>query len=250
MALKGIATPQFLVLSGEGINCERETAAALERAGAKAQIVPLSRFLQRDFHAGDYQGLILPGGFSFGDELGPGQILALKMRHLKQRLLDHFIMLQKPILGICNGFQVLTKLGILPGGTGHCGEFQATLAPNASGRFINRWVKLRVHPDSNCLWTRGMESLRLPIRHGEGRLVLKRDSYKDLERNGQIPLQYVEEVNGSDYNIAGLCGPSGHILGLMPHPEAAASPHTYPSRENLAPGQQLFDNMVNTLQQS
>ncbi len=234
MALNPKTAPTFLVLGGEGINCERETARALETAGVRAKIIPLSLFLKQNFKVCDYHGLVLPGGFSFGDELGSGQILALKMRHLKEDFLAEFVRQKRPILGICNGFQVLTKLGLLPG----------ALVQNQNGRFINRWVELKAPHESICVWTRGLSTLRLPIRHGEGRLVL------NSKVTPHIALQYTEDVNGSDQQIAGLTDPSGLILGLMPHPEAATRGETYPSRELLAPGKRLFENIANYLRQS
>lgn len=222
--------PLFVVVAGDGINCERETATALQIAGAAASIVHVNDLLAAPEMLRSADGFAIPGGFSFGDELGSGQIMALKMKY---RLGDAFysmVRAQKPIIGICNGFQVLVKLGLLP--FPDVDQRVTALAANRQGAFIDQWVRLKVE-DSVCLWTSGLDrrEIELPIRHGEGRIVFaagqEEDVYRRLQRQRQIPLTYSEDVNGSFGRIAALTDPSGCVLGLMPHPEAFVSADTY-----------------------
>ena len=243
--------PSFLILCGDGINCERETAKAFELAGGTAQIVHINDVLDNKNMLGDFQGLAIPGGFSFGDELGSGQIMALKIRHKLGDAFFEFVAAGKPVIGICNGFQVLVKLGLLPFPTTL--ERALALAPNAQGGFINRWVKLDVNTKSVCKWTEGVAQMELPIRHGEGRIVFKDEKlYAELLASGQIPLVYTEDVNGSHGKIAGLCDASGLVLGLMPHPEAHVYRATYKSPEtefmNDGDGLMLFKNIVRVIE--
>ncbi len=218
---------QALILTGDGINCEAETALAFSELGVTSKIVHIADLIENKKILAESHILALPGGFSFGDEIGSGQILALKLKYALGDELKKFIQDKKPVIGICNGFQALVRLGLLPK------PFQPrtmTLTHNRQGHFINRWVDLEV-PTSNCVWTRDLkgEKLSLPIRHGEGRIVFKgseeeqKGIYKTLSSNGQIALNYQSDVNGSYAEIAGVCDPSGLIFGLMPHPEAAIS---------------------------
>ncbi len=247
-------TPKFLILTGDGINCERETAKAFERAEAFAQIIHINDLLDRPKLLSEFQGLAIPGGFSFGDELGSGQILALKIRHgLGQEFLK-FIDDKKPIIGICNGFQVLVKLGALP--TPHK-ERTMSLAQNASGHFQNFWTKLNIDRKSVCKWTEGMNvsSIELPIRHGEGRVVftkgMEENIYQELLRKGQIALTYDQDINGSYKQIAGVCDETGLILGMMPHPEAFIYNATFKNKSDnvfeKGQGLMLFENIVRYL---
>lgn len=242
--------PSFIVMCGDGINCERETAAALKLAGAEAKIVHINNLLETPQILATAEGLAIPGGFSFGDELGSGQILALKIRHKLGDAFFNMVEKQKPIIGICNGFQALVKLGLLP--FPQAEERVAALAANESGSFQDRWVTLNVSKDSICLWTKDIpETIELPIRHGEGRLVFKDDGvYQTLKKQGQIPLTYTVDVNGSTGKIAALTDPSGTILGLMPHPEAFVSSMTY--KDCAAPrkgdGIFIFENIVRLLE--
>lgn len=246
------AKPSFLVLAGDGINCERETAFALEFAGAAPKIIHVNDLIASPETLKSADGLAIPGGFSFGDELGSGQILALKIRH---KLGDKFFKMvegKKPVIGVCNGFQVLVKLGLLP--YPNAEERILALAPNESGGFINRWVGLNVDQQSVCLWTQGLEKevIELPIRHGEGRIAFKRGEeekhYQALVAQGLIPLTYTEDVNGSYGRIAALTDPSGMVLGLMPHPEAFMFRETYknPGAKDIAKGDGalIFENII------
>lgn len=226
----GMKKPLFIVVAGDGINCERETAAALNTAGATASIVHVNDVLAAPEMLRSADGFAIPGGFSFGDELGSGQIMALKMKYRLGEAFYSMVRAQKPIIGICNGFQVLVKLGLLP--FPDAPQRVTALASNQQGAFIDRWVRLKVE-DSVCHWTSGMpkREIELPIRHGEGRIVFaagqEDDVYRRLQRQRQIPLTYSEDVNGSFGRIAALTDPSGCVLGLMPHPEAFVSADTY-----------------------
>lgn len=218
----------FLVLTGDGINCERETALAIKEAGAEAEIVHINKLLENASMLGNYDAMIFPGGFSFGDDLGSGQVLALKVKQGLDDGLKKFVADQKPILGICNGFQALVKLGLLPDPSlGRC----MALADNSTGFFLNKWVPVTVNSRANCVWTRYLSEAErsqidyLPVRHGEGRVVFDntRVDITGIINNNQIVLTYNEDINGSFQNIAGISDRSGTVFGLMPHPEAAIS---------------------------
>ncbi|MEB3220618.1 MAG: phosphoribosylformylglycinamidine synthase subunit PurQ [Candidatus Sericytochromatia bacterium] len=220
-----------LVLTGHGINCERETALAFKRAGAQATIAHLADWEAGLVDLGAHHLLALPGGFSFGDHLGSGRALAARLRQgALWEALRHFVDRGGYVLGICNGFQALVKLGLLPALDGSRVP-QASLVANASGRFEDRWVTLLPDPESPCTFTAGLGPLELPVRHGEGRLVAAPDVLLRLAAEGLVALRYGDasgapteaypaNPNGSPGGIAGLCDPSGRVFGLMPHPEA------------------------------
>jgi phosphoribosylformylglycinamidine synthase len=214
--------PRVLVLHTEGTNRDREAALACHLAGGEPEIVTLARLLSGERRLLDYAMLVLPGGFSYGDDLGAGRLWALDLRRRLGEDLERFVARGRPVLGICNGFQALVAAGILPGGQG------ATLAPNASGRFECRWVWLQANPASPCLFTRGLEErLLCPVAHGEGRFLAA--DLEDLRARGLDALWYVDGAgpaagypanpNGSVAAIAGVCNAAGNVLGLMPHPE-------------------------------
>lgn len=243
--------PLFIVMAGDGINCERETAFALEFAGAEAKIVHVNDLISTPEALASADGFAVPGGFSFGDELGSGQILALKIKHTLGERFFKLIEGKKPVIGICNGFQVLVKLGLLP----YPGQEERilSLAPNVQGGFLNRWVNLEVDQQSVCLWTQGLEKelIQLPIRHGEGRIAFKQGEekkhYDALLQQGLIPLTYTEDVNGSYGRIAALTDPSGMVLGLMPHPEAFIFKETYrnpDAKMEKGDGALIFENIM------
>lgn len=244
--------PTFLVLAGDGINCERETAAAFLHAGGAAEIVHINALLENPDLLHRYDGLALPGGFSFGDELGSGQLLALKIRAKLGDIFRDFTAQKKPVIGICNGFQVLVRLGLLPF---PFQERAAALAVNSHGAFMNKWADLQTDPSSVCLWTKNMADFSLPVRHKEGRIILapqkEKDIHKTLVKNGQIPLRYKEDINGAYDRIAALCDPSGLILGMMPHPEAFVFQATAKNRAadplSKGAGLQLFENILHYL---
>ncbi len=220
---------KVLILTGDGINCEVETAAAFKSDKSFVKIQHVHDLLINPETLSDYHILVLPGGFSFGDEIGSGQILALKLKYGLGDHLKKFIDAKKLILGICNGFQVLVRLGLLPK---PFSVREMTLTHNRQGHFINQWVNLKV-PQSKCKWTKKLQqekqNVHFPMRHGEGRIVFSGDThnqkniFESLKNNQQIAFYYEQDVNGSYENIAGISDPSGCILGLMPHPEAATS---------------------------
>ncbi len=255
--------PRALVLAGYGLNTDYEMAHGFERAGASAERVHLNDLIFGKVSLKDFQILAVPGGFAFADDLGAGKVMAERLRtHLMDDLLA-FIEGGKLILAVCNGFQVIIKLGLLPG-IARYGLQEATLTVNDSGRFEDRWVYLKVE-DSKCVFTRGIERLYLPVRHGEGKFVPKDEcALNQMKANGQIVLRYVDECgrcagypwnpNGSIENIAGICDPKGRIFGLMPHPEAFLYRYHHPrwTREELpeeGQGLQIFKNAVEYAQQ-
>lgn len=219
--------PRILIVHASGTNRDRETAWACELAGGSPEIVHVHQLRRGERRLGDYQMLIIPGGFSYGDALGAGKVLSLDLRHYLQEELAAFIAGGRPVLGICNGFQALLKSGFLPGDT-ELGP--ATLTCNASGHFECRWVTLLPNPRSPCVFTRGIrEPIVCPVAHGEGRFVS--DKVPALMEKGLVALRYGREdgmpadgeypanPNGSEGDIAGICNPAGNVLGLMPHPE-------------------------------
>ncbi len=260
-----------IVITGNGTNCEMEMAHACRLAGAdEVDIVHLSALLYGEKRLDDYHFLNLPGGFLDGDDLGSAKAGANRILHaavagINERLYDQFarfIRDGKLILGVCNGFQLLVKLGMLPGFDGRYGEQTATLTFNDSGRFEDRWVYLKVNKDSPCVFTKGMEGIYLPVRHGEGKFIAKdEEARRTLHQKGQIVVQYSgadygnstmdypANPNGSVDAIAGICNETGRIFGLMPHPEAYLHYTNHPrwTREKLPEegmGLAVFRNAV------
>jgi phosphoribosylformylglycinamidine synthase len=252
---------QAIVLTGFGINCDRETQGAIERAGAAAQRVHLNDIAEKPALLDQYQILAIPGGFSFGDDVASGKILANRLRYKLGAPIKKFIADGKLVIGICNGFQVMVKMGILPF---FDGEFvqETTLTNNNTSRFENRWITLAANPQSPCVWTRGVDRLPLPIRHGEGKFIPMNDAVlARLHAQGQVVLRYVQpdgspakgafpfNPNGAVDDIAGICDPSGRIFGLMPHPEAFVDRTNHPCWTRLdlpeeGAGLQIFRNAV------
>ncbi len=250
-----------LVMTGFGINCDRETAQALRRAGATADLVHLNDIVAKPALLEDYHVLAVPGGFSFGDDVASGRILANRLRYALGAPLKQFVAAGKLVIGICNGFQVLIKMGILPL---FDGEFvqEATLTHNNSSRFEDRWVHLYKPGGTPCVWLEGIENLELPIRHGEGRFVPRDEAVLErLKVQGQVAMCYAkadgtkangfypDNPNGSVEDIAGICDPSGRVLGLMPHPEAFVDRTNHPRWTRLdlpeeGAGLQVFRNAV------
>jgi len=234
--------PRALIITGEGLNCERETAYAFELAGAEPCLVHLGELLSRSARLLDYQILAFIGGFSNGDHLGAGTIQAARFKRRLWEELKTFTAGGRPVIGICNGFQTLVKMGLLPAPQG---VQTATIMGNDSGRFEDRWVQLVLEPRSPCIWTRGLASLFLPVRHGEGKFYAEDPALiPALLRGHQVVARYAAQgpsgeltptmaypanPNGSLEAIAGLCDLGGTIFGLMPHPEAYLSPYNHPS---------------------
>jgi phosphoribosylformylglycinamidine synthase subunit PurQ / glutaminase len=240
--------PRALVITGDGINCEVETAHAFELVGFEPEIRHLNDLIIERFSLSQlssrYSVLAIPGGFSFGDDLTSGKVLALKLRHGLGWDLPVFAERGGLVLGICNGFQALIRMGVF-------GK-DISITQNVQGKFVNAWVK--VTPGSaKCIWLKGAGTMDLPIRHGEGRVVIgtirRSETLGKLERFGMLCLRYEADPNGSDERTAGLCDATGRIFGLMPHPEAfvrwTAHPEwTITPARASAPGQGLviFEN--------
>ena len=265
--------PEALILHARGTNRDREAAWAVEKAGGDPVIIHVNALRDRPARMHDSQMLILPGGFSYGDALGAGRLLASDLRWFFEDELARFIESGKPVLGICNGFQALVKSGWLPGppvdgGSRSSGpRVEATLARNASNRFECRWVWLEPEPNSACVFTRdlaGEDGVRItcPVAHGEGRFVPGDGVLERLEARGQIALRYVRNAarpgrgaesapagypanpNGSVADVAGICNEQGNVLGLMPHPEDHVVPWQHPRwtrGENGGLGLALFE---------
>ena len=226
-----MSTPRALVLRAAGTNCDREAKFALEQAGFAAERVHVFRFMENPDRLAEYQFLVIPGGFSYGDDVAAGKILANQMIHRLAEPLNRFVADGKLVLGICNGFQVLIKSGLLPWGRVAPDAMQrdATLAWNDNGRFMDRWIHLRADSDK-CVFLPKGEVVALPIAHGEGKFVPADNAVlAKLRENDQVALRYCDaegkpgpypvNPNGSVDDVAGLCDGSGRVLGLMPHPE-------------------------------
>lgn len=272
-------TPRVLILRAPGINRDGDAAAACELAGARPELAHINRVAAGQVRLADYGMLVVPGGFSYGDHLGAGKLLAVDLIHRLGEQLEAFVADGRLVLGICNGFQVLVKAGVLPGadegrttkderltgeGPQHAtasGPSSVTLTDNSSGRFECRWVRLQADPASRCVFTRGIDApIEVPVAHGEGRVAVGDEAALDrLRANGQVALRYVGDgdgptaypanPNGSADDIAGICNPQGTVLGLMPHPEDAILPQQHPrwTREpwrTSGDGLALFTNAV------
>lgn len=260
-----------LVLSGNGINCERETAHACRLAGADEVVVtPIWDLIAGEVSLSDFHLLCLPGGFADGDDLGSALATANRIRYSRVggsdgtvlEELRGFVERGNLVIGICNGFQLLVKLGLLPFVDA---TPRVTLTVNESGRFEDRWVSLSTDPASPCVFTRGLDRIELPVRHGEGRLVLdQRSTGDEILRAHMIPLRYADpetghptetypdNPNGSFGQAAALCDRSGRVFGLMPHPEAFLHRTNHPrwTREPISEvgkGAALFRNAVDHL---
>ncbi len=219
-------TPHTLILRTAGTNCDAELAHAFVRAGATTQTMHLHTLLEQPQRLEDFDILGFPGGFSYGDDIAAGRILANRLRHRLYEPLLAAIDRGVPMFGPCNGFQVLVKLGLLP--DPRAGRQEVTLAHNTSGRFIDRWTPVTVESQSPCLWTAGLPDHDLPLAHGEGRFTAPTPVLDHLEKNGQVALRYAENPNGSARDIAGICDPTGLVFGLMPHPERYLHPTNHP----------------------
>lgn len=248
--------PRALIAHASGTNRDHDVAWALELAGAEPEIVHINRLGEGDATLLDYQMLVLPGGFSYGDDLGAGKLWAVALRHRLGNDLDEFVQQQRPIIGICNGFQTLVKSGLLPSLRG-APDQQATLTRNDSGRFECRWVKLEPNPAASSVWLEGLETaIECPVAHGEGRFVAAPEIIQAIEAHNLIAFRYGVPESGNPYpanpngsmsNIAGITNPAGTILGLMPHPENHIVPEQHPNRHRkqaAGSGLPLFVNGV------
>lgn len=228
-----------LVVTGYGINADEELAAAFSMAGASSDRVHAADLLANPAMLATADFLAFPGGFSFGDHLGSGLVLANLFRTRMGKELRSFVDDGGLVIGICNGFQALVKTGLLPDLDG-TGKPEVSLVHNHSGLFISDWTPVRFEADCPCVWTRGLSPRLLPIRHGEGRFVPGSQTILErLERERLVAVRYDgKNPNGSANDIAGICDRSGRVLGLMPHPEAFIHPEVHPLRRH-GPGDSL-----------
>lgn len=229
--------PKCLVLSGFGLNSESELAHAFALGGAEPDIVHFSDVSSGARKLEDYQIFAIPGGWSYADDISSGRVLANKLRTSFRDQFESFVSSGKPVLGICNGFQVLAKLGALPNLSLTFSQ-EATLAANASGRFEDRWVWLKPQK-SACPYFEGVEFIHCPVRHGEGRFLAGLQTLSLLEKKKLVALKYADDLrevsadypwnpNGATASIAGICDTTGRVLAMMPHPECSVQARTYP----------------------
>lgn len=252
-----VGSPKVLILHANGSNRDRDAFLACQIAGAEPEIVHINQLTNGERQLLDYHMLIVPGGFSYGDDLGAGTLWALDLQHSLGQDVQKFITEGRPVMGICNGFQTLVKSGLLPGETSD--KRDVTLTFNQSAHFECRWVYLQPNPHSPCLFTEGLtEPIYCPVAHGEGRIAASsEDTLNHLWRDGFAALTYTDESgqpalypanpNGSAYNIAGLTNTAGNVFGLMPHPEDHIFPWQHPRwrrGERGLDGLRLFKNGV------
>ncbi|MBU1166706.1 phosphoribosylformylglycinamidine synthase I [Candidatus Micrarchaeota archaeon] len=221
--------PKVITLTGYGINCEEETKFAFENAGATADIVHVNDLIDKKKKLENYQILAFPGGFSYGDDTGSGNAYANRIRNHLWNEIEQFAKEDKLAIGICNGFQIMVNLGLLPA-TESYGKREAALAHNDSARYLDRWVDLRFY--GNSPWIKDLEMISVPIAHGEGKFYVEQRVMDTIKKNNQIACKYDKgdmydysmlepNPNGSIEDIAGITDKTGRLLGMMPHPERA-----------------------------
>ncbi len=222
--------PKAITITGYGINSEEETAKCFEWSGAESEIVHISDIINGDVKLSNYQIMAFPGGFSYGDDTGSGNAFANKVRNNLYEEVLKFTKEDKLIIGICNGFQILTNLGLIPATDNQYGKREVALMHNRTTVLESRWVHIK-NISSKCIWTKDIDIMHLPIAHGEGNFYTEDAILEKMKENDQIVFKYVTEngapakekfpfnPNGSMEDIAGICDPSGKIFGLMPHPE-------------------------------
>jgi len=250
--------PKVLILRTDGINCDEETFYAFARAGAESRMVHVNQLRNGSEKLAGYQVLALPGGFSYGDDVHSGKVLAVELNSFLKDQIQEFVAAGKLILGICNGFQVLVRTGLLP--YNEPGTIKVTLMHNDSGRFECRWIDLLVEK-SHCVFTRGLEGslLSIQVAHGEGKFYTNPGILQEIENRGQVVFRYAgsdgrptvlypANPNNSLNAIAGICDETGRILGLMPHPERFVERTQHPNWRRMAPqdphGLAIFKNAV------
>jgi len=244
--------PKVIVMSGYGLNCEEETKFAFERAGGIADIVHINDLIAKPKMLLEYQILVFPGGFSYGDDTGSGKAYANKLKNHLSKEIEEFLSRDTLAIGICNGFQIITNLGILPGALTH----------NKNAQYIDRWVDLKVIGKSP--WLVGLKQISLSIAHAEGRYLIDPKKYKEMVKKKEIAFTYTKgeickyqnlesNPNGADHDIAGVLAYNGRVLGMMPHPERNQFFHHSPlwqlkkkeSKKDEGAGLQLFKNAIN-----
>ena len=229
---------KIAILTGYGINCEEETAYAFGLAGGRAEIVHINDVVEKIKHLRDFQILVFPGGFSYGDDTGSGNAFANRMKnHLWEEVIS-FVKKDKLVIGICNGFQIMVNLGLLPALEGNFGKREVALTHNKKARYVDRWVDLK--NGSGSCWLAGIGKISLPIAHGEGRFYAKDKVISKIKKKNLVALRYIKgemcryqnleaNPNGSVDDIAAVSNESGRILGMMPHPERAIFFHHLPN---------------------
>ena len=244
-----------LILRAPGTNCDAETVFAFQRAGALTALVHVNQLIRHEEKLSSYQIMVIPGGFTHGDDIAAGKVLANELMLKLGEDIARFIEDGGLILGICNGFQVLVKASILPK-LSNGGSPLLTLATNDSGKFECRWVHLKVNRESPCVFTKGIESMYLPVAHGEGKVVADSDALSEsnvalyyTDEHGDREAGYPHNPNGSVGNIAGICDNSGRVFGLMPHPERHIRHTQHPQwtrqeAKKYGDGFQVFINAV------
>jgi phosphoribosylformylglycinamidine synthase I len=250
-----------LILRAPGTNCDEETAFAFEQAGSLVDSAHVNQLVRGEKLLSHYQILAIPGGFTYGDDISAGKILANELRLKLGKDIQSFVDRGGLILGICNGFQVLIKAGILPRSME--GNRQGlTVAGNDSNRFECHWVYLQVNQKSPCIFTRGISTMYLPVAHGEGKVMAKAETLSKLnvvvryaDETGDVQAGYPYNPNGSVDNIAGICDASGRIFALMPHPERFIRWNQHPRWTREAPRQHgdgfgIFLNAVEWVKRS
>lgn len=260
--------PKVLVLSGYGLNCEEETAYGFKLAGAQAEIIHINDLISGRKKLNRFQILSFPGGFSYGDDTGSGNAFANRVKNNLWKEIESFITKDRLVIGICNGFQIMVNLGLLPALEKKYGERRIALVHNKTARYLVRWVDLKVK--NKTPWLKGIKTISLPIAHGEGKFFAPPQILKQLKKKNLISLKYFQgemcqyqnlesNPNGSLEDIVGITDESGRLFGLMPHPERAIFFHHLPNwpllkekykRKNkkipkYGPGLQIFKNGVN-----
>jgi phosphoribosylformylglycinamidine synthase subunit PurQ / glutaminase len=248
-------TPKALVIRTAGTNCDVELCRAFTLAGSEVDLIHLDRLLAKPEQIASFDLIGFPGGFSYGDDIASGRIKAM---HTREKLMPELLKAADrgvPMIGICNGFQVMVQIGLLPGRNNQ--ESCVALSDNDHGRFIDQWVSMKPNAESNCIWTQGLnafdDEILYPVAHGEGRFVTKDSAtLESLKANNQIALRYGSDINGSVEHIAGICDPTGRIFGLMPHPERALEWNRHPfwtrlderTKQSQTPGLNIFTSAV------
>lgn len=257
--------PRVLILKADGINRDEETKYVFNEAGGDVEIVHINELRTKDKRLKDYNVLVLPGGFAYGDDVASGKILAVELTSFFKEELYKFINRKDTItLGICNGLQALVRTGLLP--FGDIGKMSVTLTNNDSGHFESRWIRLKVEKDNRCVFLKNIEEeiIPCPVAHGEGKLFADDQMIKKLENENLVVFRYIDEKekptqkypdnpNGSLNAIAGICDPTGRILGLMPHPECFVRTEQHPNwrREKEKPqGFLIFKNIISYVKNS
>lgn len=265
--------PRALVIRTAGTNCDAELMRAFSLAGAKPELVHLDRLIAEPQRLQSFDLIGFPGGFSYGDDIASGRIFAMRARERLYPALRDAARQGVPMIGVCNGFQILVQVGLLPGPTAGEGwpeedapAQETSLTFNAGNMFIDNWFRVAGVPNTQCVWTQGLETsaddadhdavMRLPIAHGEGRFVTANaGTLERLERAGQVALRYIDNPNGSTNDIAGICDATGRIFGLMPHPERYLEWVQHPfwtrlpasTRGHETPGLRIFRNAVDAV---